>query len=115
MITRLKHGSDLQYTLNSEGCTVEEVLGIDYKSTIKPTINSLINDVKKSSMANSEELLVLQMQSVQINDKIEVKKKHIAQVEHSIEQVSSFGFLLQNHYFAVFHFLVGKLKHILLL
>ncbi|KAL8171681.1 hypothetical protein V2J09_023485 [Rumex salicifolius] len=89
LLKRLKLASDLQYVLNAKGSTVVEVLGIDSKSTIKPAIKSMVDETKKSSMANSEEVLVLQQQVVELNKKIEGKKKHKSELQHIIDETKA--------------------------
>ena len=50
--TRLKLSNDIRYVLNAKGSTPAEVMGIDYKSTLKLTLESFADEVNKSSMEN---------------------------------------------------------------
>ncbi|KVH94256.1 Kinetochore protein Ndc80, partial [Cynara cardunculus var. scolymus] len=45
-IRRLKLGNDFQYELNAKGSTPAEVLGMDYKSTLKPALSSSSDEVE---------------------------------------------------------------------
>ncbi|RVW78542.1 hypothetical protein CK203_049803 [Vitis vinifera] len=73
-LKRLKLGNGLQYVLNAKGSSPAEVLGIDYKSTLKPALDSFADDINKSSMSKLEELISFQQQSVENAAKIEAKK-----------------------------------------
>ena len=75
--------------LNGKGSTPAAVLGIDYKSTIKPALTSFADDIKKSSMAKLEELISLQQQSVETAAKIEQKKNRITALQSRIDEVSA--------------------------
>ncbi|KAL5062752.1 hypothetical protein RYX36_024489 [Vicia faba] len=44
--SRLKIGNDIQYVLNPKGTTPAEIMGIDYKVTLKPALNSFADDIK---------------------------------------------------------------------
>lgn len=85
---RLKLGNTFQYTLNAKGSTPAEVLGIDYKSTLKPLLDSFSDDIKKSSMVKLEELISLQQESVDLAAKIEAKRNRIALLQTHIDEVS---------------------------
>ncbi|CAH1445167.1 unnamed protein product [Lactuca virosa] len=86
---RLKLGNDFQYELNDKGLTPAEVLGMDYKSTLKPALKSASDDVKKSSMENLESLISLQQLSRDINAKIDAKRNRIAVLQSRIEEVEN--------------------------
>ncbi|KAL5061947.1 hypothetical protein RYX36_023684 [Vicia faba] len=45
-LKRLKIGNDIQYVLNPKGTTPAEIMGIDYKVTLKPALNSFADDIK---------------------------------------------------------------------
>ncbi|CAI9263116.1 unnamed protein product [Lactuca saligna] len=86
---RLKLGNDFQYELNDKGLTPAEVLGMDYKSTLKPALKSASDDVKKSSMENLESLISLQQLSRDINAKIDAKRNRIAVLQSRIDEVEN--------------------------
>ncbi|KAJ0075906.1 hypothetical protein Patl1_34257 [Pistacia atlantica] len=86
-IRRLKLGIDIQYVLNVKGSTPAEVMGIDYKSTLKPALESFADDIKKSSMAKLEELISLQQQSSEMAAKIEGKRIRIGALQSHIDEV----------------------------
>ncbi|KAL5070579.1 hypothetical protein RYX36_021472 [Vicia faba] len=44
--SRLKIGNDIQYVLNPKGTMPAEIMGIDYKVTLKPALNSFADDIK---------------------------------------------------------------------
>ncbi|KAK6911138.1 Kinetochore protein Ndc80 [Dillenia turbinata] len=93
-LRRLKLGSNLQYKVNAEGSTPVEVLGIDYKSTLKPALESLADDIKKSSMGKLEESIALQQQLAEMKNKNEGKKRRIDALEsHIIEVEAELDFL----------------------
>lgn len=88
MVFRLKLGNGLQYVLNAKGSSPAEVLGIDYKSTLKPALDSFADDINKSSMSKLEELISLQQQSVENAAKIEAKRNRLAALQSSSDEVS---------------------------
>ncbi|XVF16971.1 hypothetical protein REPUB_Repub10bG0076800 [Reevesia pubescens] len=46
---KLKLGNDFQYELNAKGSTSAEVMGIDYKATLKPELESYADKIRESS------------------------------------------------------------------
>lgn len=87
-VSRLKLGNGFEYKLNAKGSTPAEVLGMDYKSTLKPALISFDEGIKKSSMGKLEELISLQQKSVEMTAKIEAKRNHIAALQSRIDEVS---------------------------
>ncbi|KAL5563229.1 hypothetical protein UlMin_032976 [Ulmus minor] len=81
---RLKFGDGFQFSMNAKGSTPAEVMGIDYKSKLKPALVSFAEDIKKNSMAKLEELIALQQESSNILAKIEGKKNHAAMLQSHI-------------------------------
>ncbi|XP_031265420.1 kinetochore protein NDC80 homolog [Pistacia vera] len=88
-IRRLKLGIDIQYVLNVKGSTPAEVMGIDYKSKLKPALESFADDIKKSSMAKLEELISLQQQSSEMAAKIEGKRIRIGALQSHIDEMEA--------------------------
>lgn len=86
-IRKLKLGNGFQYELNAKGSNPAEVLGKDYKSTLKPALASFADDIKKSSMAKLEELISFQQVSVENAHKIEAKRNRIAALQSHIDEV----------------------------
>lgn len=84
----MKLESDFQYVLNAKGRSPAEVMGIDYKSTIKPVLDSHADDISKSSMVKVEELIALQQHYAAVSTKIDEKKIHISLLPSRIEEVS---------------------------
>ncbi|KAM0950840.1 putative kinetochore protein Ndc80 [Dioscorea sansibarensis] len=85
-IRKLKLGNDFQYVLSAEGSSPSKVLGIDYKTTVKPALNSLAEDMKKSSLLKLEELIALQQQTEQNTKILEEKKDQLAGLQSKIEE-----------------------------
>ena len=89
MHCRLKLGGDFQYLLNAKGITPAEVLWIDYKSTLKPAINALADDIKKNTTAKFEEFIALQQLSKDMSAKIEAKRNRLAVHQSHIDEVGT--------------------------
>ncbi|PHT41629.1 hypothetical protein CQW23_20483 [Capsicum baccatum] len=88
-IRRLKLGNEFQYQLNAQGSSPAEVLGIDYKKKLKPTLASFEDEMKKSSMGKMEELISLQQQSVERATKVESKKNRLAALQAHIDNLEA--------------------------
>lgn len=86
VLKRLKLGGDFHYELNAKGSTPAEVLGIDYKSTLKPAINSFAEELKKSTTAKLEEFISLQKQSKEMTAKIETKRNHLTALQSHLDE-----------------------------
>ncbi|XP_010246165.1 PREDICTED: uncharacterized protein LOC104589514 [Nelumbo nucifera] len=82
----IKLGVNYQYVLNTKGSTPAEVLGIDYKATLKPALDEFMDNIKKSSKAKLEELISLQQQSVENASKIESKRNRLAALQSRIDE-----------------------------
>lgn len=74
---------------NANGSTAAEIMGLDYKTTIKPGLESFAAAVKGSSMAKLEELILLQKQSSELAAKIEGKRNRTSTLQLHIDEVSS--------------------------
>ncbi|KAF5731973.1 kinetochore protein ndc80 [Tripterygium wilfordii] len=88
-IRRLKIAGNLQYVLNAKGSNPTEVMGVDYKSALKPAFESFADDLKKSSMARLEESISLQQQSSEMTAKIEGKRNQIAALQSHVDEVET--------------------------
>ncbi|XP_058096929.1 kinetochore protein NDC80 homolog [Magnolia sinica] len=88
-IRRLKLGNDFQYVLNAKGTSPAEVLGIGHKSTLKPALTALADDIKKSSVVKLEEFISLQQQSRENSTKLEEKKNRLVALQTKIEEVEA--------------------------
>nr|GMC83610.1 kinetochore protein NDC80 homolog [Ipomoea batatas] len=86
-IRRLKLGNEFHYQLNAKGSSTREVLGIDYKSILKPALASLEEEMKKSSMEKLEGLISLQQQSIDKTTKIEAKRNRLTTLQAHIDEV----------------------------
>lgn len=87
-LRRLKFGGDFQYMLNTKGSTPAEVFGIDYKSKLKPAINSFADEIKKTTTEKLEEFISLQQQSKEMAAKIEAKRNRLATLQSLIDERS---------------------------
>lgn len=87
---RLKLVNDFQYELNAKGSTPAEVMGIDYKATLKPELESYADKIRESSKKKFEDMIVLQQQSKEMASKIEDKKNCIVELQSRIDEVSNF-------------------------
>ena len=88
VLIRLKLDNCHQYFLNAKGSTPADVMGVDYKTTIKPALDSFAEDIKKSSMTKLEDLISLRQQSSENTAKIESRRSHIVSLQSHIEEVS---------------------------
>ncbi|KAE8706631.1 hypothetical protein F3Y22_tig00110391pilonHSYRG00126 [Hibiscus syriacus] len=88
-IRRLKLGNDFQYVLNAKGSSPAEVMGIDYKATLKPELESYADKIRESSKRKFEDLIVLQQQSKEMAATIEDKKTTIATLQSRIDEVEA--------------------------
>ncbi|XP_074280536.1 kinetochore protein NDC80 homolog [Silene latifolia] len=84
-LRRIKLGGDFQYRLNAKGSSVAEVLGINYKTTLKPAINAFVDDIKKSTTGKLEEFITLQQHSKEMNAKIEAKQNRLSVLQSHID------------------------------
>lgn len=95
--SRLKLSESLHYVLNAKGSTPAEVMGIDYKTKLKPSLDSL-NNLKKGSMEKYDELILLQQQLQANAVKLDGKRKRITELQAYIDEVSIVAVLLNIHY-----------------
>ncbi|XVF45725.1 hypothetical protein PTKIN_Ptkin02bG0229500 [Pterospermum kingtungense] len=86
-IRRLKLHTDFQYEVNAKGSTPAEVMGIDYKATLKPELESYSDKIRESSKRKFEDVIILQQQSKEMTVKIEEKKNRIAVLQSHINEV----------------------------
>ncbi|XP_058752531.1 kinetochore protein NDC80 homolog [Vicia villosa] len=88
-LKRLKIGNDIQYVLNPKGTTPAEIMGIDYKVTLKPALNSFADDIKKSTVVKLEEVIALQQKSNENAARIEEKRNQLAALQFHINQLET--------------------------
>ena len=91
----MKPGNGFQYVLNAKGSTPAEVMGIDYKLTLKPALKSYSDDIKISSVEKLEELISLQQQSSELFVTIEGKRNYIAPLQSHIDKVKGSTLILR--------------------
>ncbi|CAI8590457.1 unnamed protein product [Vicia faba] len=88
-LKRLKIGNDIQYVLNPKGTAPAEIMGIDYKVTLKPALNSFADDIKKSTVLKLEEVIALQQKSNESAARIEGKRNQLAALQLHIDQLET--------------------------
>lgn len=88
-IRRLKIGDDMQYKVNIKGSKPDDILGNDYKTTLKPALITLAEDLKKSSMEKLEELISLQQQSQDNQSKLKEKRTRLTEIQSQINAIES--------------------------
>ncbi|KAE8647230.1 hypothetical protein Csa_018959 [Cucumis sativus] len=81
---RLKFDNCHQYSLNAKESTPTDVMGIDYKTIIKPALNSF---AKNSSTMELEGLISLRQQSSESSAKIESRCNHIASLQSHTDEI----------------------------
>ncbi|KAL2342163.1 hypothetical protein Fmac_010103 [Flemingia macrophylla] len=86
-LKRLKIGIDIQYQLNAQGTTPAEIMGIDYKNTLKPALRSFADEIKKSCMEKLEESISYQQKSSENAARLEGKRNQLAAVQSRIDEV----------------------------
>ncbi|XP_062197722.1 kinetochore protein NDC80 homolog [Phragmites australis] len=74
-LRRLKPGIDFQYMLNVKGSSPAEILGLSYKTVLKPALKALAEENKRVSVSKLNELVDLQKQ-FQENAKILEEKRN---------------------------------------
>lgn len=89
VMRRLKLCNGFQYVLNPKGSTPAEVMGVDYKSTIKPALESYSQKIKKDSVETLDELISLQHQSSALSANIEEKRNDIATFQSHLDEVEA--------------------------
>ncbi|KAL1212542.1 putative kinetochore protein NDC80 [Cardamine amara subsp. amara] len=78
---------DIQFAVNERGQTPEEVMGVDYKSVVKPALCSFYDGIKGSSTEKMEELIMLQHQVSEMALKIESKKSLLGSIQLQINEL----------------------------
>ncbi|MBA0760286.1 hypothetical protein Gotri_023040 [Gossypium trilobum] len=95
-IRRLKLGNGFQYEVNPKGSTPAEVIGINYKATLKSELESYAEKIRESSKEKFEDVIILQQQSKEMDIKIENQKYRIVVLQSHIDEVSAFKSGLQS-------------------
>ncbi|KAF3319830.1 kinetochore protein NDC80 [Carex littledalei] len=95
-IKKLKLEIDFRYMLNVKGSTPAEVIGADYRTTLKPTLKNLEEEMKKSSVSKLEESIALQEQ---LQDKCKVpeeKKQLLTALQDRLDEIEGRLRLVKN-------------------
>ncbi|TYH31829.1 hypothetical protein ES288_A01G203400v1 [Gossypium darwinii] len=88
-IRRLKLGNGFQYEVNPKGSTPAEVIGINYKATLKSELESYAEKIRKGSKEKFEDVIILQQQSKEMDIKIENQKYRIVVLQSHIDEVEA--------------------------
>ncbi|KAG0452835.1 hypothetical protein HPP92_025499 [Vanilla planifolia] len=88
-IRKLKLQNHFQLVLNSKGSSAAEVIGVDYKTMLKPELTALAMEAKKGMFSNAEERINLQKQSHDNDMTIEGKKVQCDSLRAKIEEAES--------------------------
>lgn len=64
-------------------------MGIDYKVTLKPALNSFADEIKKNSMGKLEESISLRQKSNENAARLEGKRNQLAAMQSYIDEVSA--------------------------
>ncbi|KFK34705.1 hypothetical protein AALP_AA5G180900 [Arabis alpina] len=78
---------DVQFAVNEKGELPGEVMGVDYKSVVKPALCSLYDGIKESSTKKVEELTTLQHQASEMASKMESKKSLLKSIQSQINEL----------------------------
>lgn len=85
-IRKLKLGKDFEYVPNAKGSSPAEVMGFDYKATLKPALNKLVDDTNKTSVSKLDELMNLQNKSLGVAAVLEDKRKSLATLQAKCDE-----------------------------
>ncbi|KAH1122780.1 hypothetical protein J1N35_005940 [Gossypium stocksii] len=88
-IRRLKLGNGFQYEVNPKGSTPAEVIGINYKATLKSGLESYAEKIREGSKEKFEDMIILQQQSKEMDIKIENQKYRIVVLQSHIDEVEA--------------------------
>ncbi|XP_072987546.1 kinetochore protein NDC80 homolog [Typha latifolia] len=86
---KLKLGTDFQYVLNAQGSSPAEVIGVDYKTILKPALNALTEDTKKVSVSKLEESISLQQQTRENAKILEEKSNCSTALQTYIDEIDA--------------------------
>jgi kinetochore protein NDC80 len=78
---------DIQFAVNERGETPAAVMGVDYKSVVKPALCSLCDGIKGSSAEKVEELVTLQHHKSEMASKIESKRSLLGSIQLQINDL----------------------------
>ncbi|ESQ45006.1 hypothetical protein EUTSA_v10010243mg [Eutrema salsugineum] len=78
---------DIQFTVKERGESPAEVMGVDYKSVVKPALCSLHDGIKGSSMEKAETLNTFQHQVSEMASKLESKKSLLGSIQLQIKEL----------------------------
>ncbi|KAA3465437.1 kinetochore protein ndc80-like isoform X1 [Gossypium australe] len=88
-IRRLKLGNGFQYEVNPKGSTPAEVIGINYKVTLKSELESYAEKIREGSKEKFEDVIILQQQSKEMAIKIENQKYRTVVLQSHIDEVEA--------------------------
>ncbi|KAF8091131.1 hypothetical protein N665_0452s0002 [Sinapis alba] len=78
---------DIQFIVKEGGELPQEVMGVNYKSLVKPALCSLYDGIKEGSKNKVEEIVSLQQQVSEMASKIESRKSLLRSIQLQINEV----------------------------
>ncbi|CAH2064126.1 unnamed protein product [Thlaspi arvense] len=78
---------DIQFAVNENGESPAEVMGVDYKSVVKPALCSLYDGIKGSSLEKAETLTTSQHQASEMASKMESRKSLLGSIQSQINEL----------------------------
>ncbi|PKA46208.1 hypothetical protein AXF42_Ash015501 [Apostasia shenzhenica] len=88
-IRKLKLGNGFQLVLKDKGSSAAEVMGVDYKTLLKPALSALSEELKKSMASNLEELIDLQKRSHSNDMMLEEKRVRCSSLQEQIQEADA--------------------------
>lgn len=88
-IKKLKLGNDFRYIPNAEGSTPSMVVGIDYKSMLKPQLKAVAENAKKLYVDKMEEKISVEKQLQENATLLKVKREELMSIQRQNEQENS--------------------------
>ncbi|KAJ3669871.1 hypothetical protein LUZ60_010195 [Juncus effusus] len=95
-LKKLKLEVDFQYVLNTNGSSPAEVIGKNYKTTLKPALKTLDEDFKKSSVSKLEESISLRGELEETSKLVEEKKKNFTNLTDKLQEIEGQIVLVKN-------------------
>ncbi|XP_062209441.1 kinetochore protein NDC80 homolog [Phragmites australis] len=86
-LKRLKPDIDFQYMLNAKGSSPAEILGLSYKTVLKPALKAHAEENKRVSVSKLEESVDLQKQLQEIVKILEDKRNNISSLQAKTDEM----------------------------
>jgi hypothetical protein len=108
---RLKPSIDFQYSLNAKVSSPAELVGLRYKTELKPAVKAYAVENKRISTSNLDESVDLQKQSQENVKILDEKKNNIISLQAKTDEVSSS--IVIHHKYYTLHFTVQLFPSVL--